>query len=168
MSGTVTRTFRASASDAGERLDSYLTGQGAGPSRSFLQKLIADGRVLVNGRPAKASLRLESGDYVTVDVPEPEPMDAIPQDIPVEILYEDADVVVVNKPRGLVVHPAAGNRDGTLVNALLARCGQLSGIGGVIRPGIVHRIDKDTSGVLVIAKNDRAHLNLPISSRSIP
>lgn len=165
MAAQTTKTFKADEASAGERLDTYLTLQGAGPSRSFLQKVIAGGGVFVNGRPARASYRLVAEDVVEVNLPDPVPLDVLPQTIPIEVLYEDADLVVVNKPRGMVVHPAAGNFDGTLVNALLARCGRLSGIGGVIRPGIVHRIDKDTSGVLMVAKNDLAHVNLAAQLR---
>lgn len=160
MGTMTTKTFRAEPDSAGERLDAYLALKGAGPSRSFLQKIISDGCVLVNGKTVKASYRLVGDDIIVVHVPPLKSADARPQDIPLDIVYEDADLVVVNKPRGMVVHPAAGNPDGTLVNALLAHCEHLSGIGGVLRPGVVHRIDKDTSGILVVAKNDRAHLHL--------
>ncbi len=123
-------------------------------------KIIKDGGVLVNGKAAKASYRLAGDEELLVSYEEPVPAEAIPQNIPLVILYEDEHLIVVNKPRGMVVHPAAGNSDGTLVNALLGHCKNLSGIGGVLRPGIVHRLDKDTSGVMVVAKSDVAHLGL--------
>lgn len=144
----------------GERIDVLLSRQDWAPSRAFVQKLLKDKKVFVNGTPVKASYRPETGDMIVVEVHPPEPAGVIPQPLPLEILYEDEDLVVVNKPRGMVVHPAAGNWDKTLVNALLAHCRELSGVGGVIRPGIVHRLDKDTSGVLVAAKNDFSHLAL--------
>jgi 23S rRNA pseudouridine1911/1915/1917 synthase len=145
---------------AGERVDRFLSRAGVWPSRSFVQKVLAAGGVSLRGKCLKPSYRLEPGDQLEVSWQDPQPLAAVPEAIPVPILYEDADLVVVDKPRGLVVHPAAGNHHGTLVNALLAHCRDLSGIGGVIRPGIVHRLDKDTSGVLVVAKNDFAHLDL--------
>ena len=146
---------------AGRRLDSVLPRLHAGVSRSAFDRLLADGRVALNGAPCGKSARLKEGDTVTLTVPPPAPARALPQDIPLDIVYEDADLLIVNKPQGMVVHPAAGNPDGTLVNALLFRChGSLSGIGGVLRPGIVHRIDKDTSGLLMVAKNDRGHRSL--------
>lgn len=142
------------------RLDQYLAAHLPELSRSRIQSLIKSGDVLVNGSPAKPKNPVSRGDSITVRIPEPEPAEAQPQDIPLDILYEDEDVVVINKESGMVVHPAAGNPDGTIVNALLHHCGDLSGIGGVERPGIVHRLDKDTSGCLVIAKNDGAHQSL--------
>ena len=142
------------------RLDQYLAAHLPELSRSRIQSLIKSGDVLVNGSPAKPKSPVSRGDSITVSIPEPEPAEALPQDIPLDILYEDEDVVVINKESGMVVHPAAGNPDGTIVNALLHHCGDLSGIGGVERPGIVHRLDKDTSGCLVIAKNDGAHQSL--------
>ena len=142
------------------RLDQYLAAHLPELSRSRIQSLIKSGDVLVNGSPAKPKNPVSRGDSITVRIPEPEPAEAQPQDIPLDILYEDEDVVVINKESGMVVHPAAGNPDGTIVNALLHHCGDLSGIGGVERPGIVHRLDKDTSGCLVIAKNDAAHQSL--------
>ncbi len=146
---------------SGERLDSFIARSADGISRSSAQKLIENGNVLVNGSVAGKSLKLREGDRVEIDVPEPAAADILPENIPLDIVYEDADVIVVNKPKGMVVHPAAGNYTGTLVNALLYHCGDsLSGINGEIRPGIVHRIDKDTSGLLVAAKNDRAHIFL--------
>ena len=129
-------------------------------TRSAVQHDIQEGRVTRNGKPAKANTKVKEGDVFQVQVLPPVDLEARPENIPLDILYEDQDVIVVNKPRGMVVHPAAGNPDGTLVNALLYHCRDLSGINGVIRPGIVHRLDKDTSGVMICAKNDRAHLSL--------
>jgi 23S rRNA pseudouridine1911/1915/1917 synthase len=138
----------------GLRLDVFLA-EASGLVRNQVKRLIEDGCVLVNDRvPSKAGLKLEAGARVQFEEPDPEPGELIAQDIPLNILYEDSDLLVLNKPPGLVVHPAAGNRDGTLVNALLFHCGDLQGIGGVIRPGIVHRLDKDTSGAMVVAKNE--------------
>ena len=142
---------------AGERLDRYLAGAVPGLSRSQAQRLIDDGHVQVAGRQAKANLALKDGDHVSIELPAPVPTSAQPEDIPVPVLYEDADLVVVNKPAGMVVHPAAGHNSGTLVNALLHHVDDLSGIGGELRPGIVHRLDKGTSGVMVVAKHDAAH-----------
>ncbi|MBR1760986.1 MAG: RluA family pseudouridine synthase [Schwartzia sp.] len=144
----------------GERLDVFLARMDDTLSRSYIQRLISEGRVEIRGRAVKASYRLTMGEAVTVDVPEPENVDVEPEEIPLDILYEDQDVVVVNKARGMVVHPAAGVFHGTLVNALLAHCDDLSGINGALRPGIVHRLDKETSGVMVAAKNDAAHRSL--------
>ena len=140
-----------------ERLDSFISRSVPELTRSAAARLIDNGCATVNGQKQKASLKLKGGDSVTVIVPPPVPAEPQPQEIPIEVLYEDPDVIVINKGAGMVVHPGAGNEDGTLVNALLAHCKDLSGIGGELRPGIVHRIDKDTSGVLVIAKSDRAH-----------
>lgn len=152
------RRFTTEEAQAGERLDKALAFWCPDESRSALQKLLEGGMVARNGRPAGKHDRLRAGDVVDVRFPDPVPDIAVAQDIPLDIVYEDADVLVVNKPQGMVVHPGAGNPDGTLVNALLYHCGDsLSGIGGVLRPGIVHRIDKDTSGLLMVAKNDRAH-----------
>ena len=148
--------------DSAIRLDSYLS-ERADLARSFFEKLIASGRVTVNGQAAKKSRRLTAGDVVVCVLPSPdelEPAEAVPQDIPLDVVYEDAYLIVVNKSKGMVVHPAPGNPDGTLVNALLYHCGDLSGINGVLRPGIVHRIDRDTSGLLVAAKTDAAHIGL--------
>ena len=142
------------------RLDVFLSREIAGLSRNQAQKLIADGRVLVNSKPGKAKMRLDAHDLISCDVPAPVELAAEPENIPLDIIYEDSDLLVVNKPRGMVVHPAHGNYSGTLVNALLAHCRDLSGINGVLRPGIVHRIDKDTSGLLVVAKNDLSHREL--------
>lgn len=143
-----------------ERLDSFISRSVPELTRSAAARLIDNGCATVNGQKQKASLKLKGGDAVTVIVPPPTPAEPQPQEIPLEVLYEDPDVIVINKGAGMVVHPGAGNEDGTLVNALLAHCKDLSGIGGELRPGIVHRIDKDTSGVLVIAKSDRAHTAL--------
>lgn len=141
-----------------ERLDKFLSAMLPDQSRSYLQKIIKDGNVLVNGEPKKSSYRLEDGDEVTADLPELKSPDIEPENIPLDILYEDESILMVNKPKGMVVHPSAGHYTGTLVNAVLWHCqGQLSGINGVSRPGIVHRIDKDTTGVLVVCKNDAAH-----------
>lgn len=143
---------------AGERLDAYLARSVPDLSRSGAQKLLEDGNVTLNGKKAKKNDRLNPGDQVCVEIPEPQPVDIVAKDIPLEIVYEDGDVLVINKPKGLVVHPAAGHQDDTLVNGLLfAKAGSLSGINGELRPGIVHRIDKDTSGLLAVAKNDLAH-----------
>ncbi len=143
-----------------ERLDSFLSFCLPDISRSQIKKLIDDNLVLVNGQTAKASLKLKGDEQIEVTLPEPEPIEAIPQEIPLDILFEDSAVVVINKPAGMVVHPAAGHATGTLVNALLHHCEDLAGIGGELRPGIVHRIDKDTSGILVITKNDSSHQQL--------
>jgi 23S rRNA pseudouridine1911/1915/1917 synthase len=142
---------------AGERLDRYLADAVPGLSRSQAQRLIDEGHVRVEGRTAKANLAVKAGDVVHVALPDPEPATAVAEDIPVPILYEDADLVVVDKPAGMVVHPAAGHSSGTLVNALLHHVDDLSGVGGELRPGIVHRLDKGTSGVMVVAKHDAAH-----------
>ncbi len=154
-----TDTWKIPDEAVGERLDRFAA-QMSGMTRSAIQSLADDGAVTVNGRKAPKNYRLRSGDEVTVAVPEPTVYEARPENIPLDIVYEDADLLVVNKPKGMVVHPAAGNYDGTLVNALLYHCHDLSGINGVLRPGIVHRIDKDTSGLLIVAKNDRAHQGL--------
>ena len=152
--------LNATADDAGKRLDQFAAQSGE-LTRSALTRLIESGAVTVNGKSVAKNYRVREGDSVEIALPEPEPCEAIPEDIPLDVIYEDDDLIVVNKPVGMVVHPAAGNPNGTLVNALLHHCGNsLSGIGGVIRPGIVHRIDKDTSGLLVVAKNDDAHLTL--------
>ena len=143
-----------------ERLDSFIARSVGALTRSAVQKLIDDGQVTVDGSPQKPSLKLKGGERIAVVIPEPAPSEATAEDIPLEILYEDSDIVVINKPAGMVVHPGAGTSGGTLVNALLGHCGDLSGIGGTVRPGIVHRIDKETSGVLVVAKNDHAHHSL--------
>ena len=156
-----TLEFTAAPADAGQRLDRWLAGQAGAPSRSALQGLMEAGFVRRNGAPANKKDKLAAGDRITLTLPDPQPIEAQPQDIPLDIVYEDDHLLVVNKPKGMVVHPAPGNPDGTLVNALLYHCrGQLSGVGGAIRPGIVHRIDKDTSGLLVVAKDDLTHQGL--------
>ncbi|MCI6352025.1 MAG: RluA family pseudouridine synthase [Firmicutes bacterium] len=156
----MTRELTAATEHAGIRLDAFLSADGA-LTRSQAARLIAEGRVRVNGKPAAKSARLSGGETVTVDVPQLRETALPPQDIPLDVVYEDDDVIVVNKPTGLVVHPAPGHPDGTLVNALLHHCGDsLSGIGGEKRPGIVHRIDRDTSGLIIAAKTDAAHLAL--------
>ena len=144
----------------GERLDVFLVRQQPELSRAHVQKIIASGEVLVDGSACKAKFKLKAGSSVSFKLPEAATIGVKPEDIPLDILYEDEDIIVVNKARGMVVHPAAGVDSGTLVNALLFHCHDLSGINGEIRPGIVHRLDKDTSGVMVAAKNDKAHLNL--------
>ena len=146
--------------DAGVRLDQFVT-RCADLTRSAAARLIEEEMVRVNGKTVAKNYKIAKGDTLEIFLPEPGPIEALPENIPLDIVYEDADIIVINKPVGMVVHPAAGNPTGTLVNALLYHCGaSLSGIGGVIRPGIVHRIDKDTSGLLVVAKNDEAHLDL--------
>lgn len=151
-------SLRTSPEHAGQRLDSFLAASLPELTRSAAARLIADGQAAVNGKPAAKSCKLSGGETVTIALPDPEPVEALPQDIPLDVVYEDGDVIVVNKPAGLVVHPAPGHPDGTLVNALLYHCGgSLSGVGGALRPGIVHRIDRDTSGLMIAAKNDAAH-----------
>ncbi|UUZ96068.1 RluA family pseudouridine synthase [Paenibacillus sp. P25] len=151
----------AAAEDAGERIDKFVSESvGEEVSRTQVQQWIKDGFVTVNGRTVKPNYKLSEADRLELTVPEPEELDLTPEPIPLEIVYEDSDVIVVNKPRGLVVHPAPGHYSGTLVNALMYHCKDLSGINGVMRPGIVHRIDKDTSGLLMAAKNDMAHASL--------
>ncbi len=151
-------SLTAASEDRGARLDSFLASRIPELTRSAAARLIETGRVTVAGRTAAKSCRLEGGELVEAELPDPEPTQALPQDIPLDVVYEDEDVIVVNKPAGLVVHPAPGHPDGTLVNALLHHCGSsLSGIGGELRPGIVHRIDRDTSGLIIAAKNDAAH-----------
>lgn len=146
------------ADTPGERLDAFLARSIPELTRSAAQRLLEDGCVSVNGKPAKKNHRPNPGDEISVEIPEPQEVDIVAKDIPLEIVYEDQDVIVINKPKGLVVHPAAGHQDDTLVNGLLfAKAGELSGINGELRPGIVHRIDKDTSGLLAVAKNDLAH-----------
>lgn len=145
----------------GERIDLFLSNEIEALSRSFIQKLIANGKVTLNGEALSSKkVQVKSEDEIVVILPEPEMAEIVPEDIPIEIVYEDEDVIVVNKPAGMVVHPAPGHYTGTLVNALMFRAEQLSSINGVIRPGIVHRIDKDTSGLLMVAKNDKAHESL--------
>ena len=156
-----TRTLQVNPEDTGTRLDAWLAGQLPDVTRSAAARLCEEGRVTAAGKPLAKNYRLGGGEAVSVTLPDPEPVDVAPQDIPLDVVYEDSDVIVVNKPKGLVVHPAPGHPDGTLVNALLHHCGDsLSGIGGELRPGIVHRIDRDTSGLIIAAKNDKAHLAL--------
>ena len=149
------------ADTAGERLDAFLARSVDGLTRSSAQKLLEEGHVLRNGRPGKKNDKLNPGEEISVTIPEPKEVDIVAKEMPLDIVYEDEDVLVLNKPKGLVVHPAAGHQDDTLVNGLLhAMAGNLSGINGELRPGIVHRIDKDTSGLLAVAKNDLAHTML--------
>lgn len=143
------------------RLDSYIAKQNLDLSRSMIQKLLEEEKIIVNGKQAKASYKVQEGDYIKIEIDIPKEVKLEAQDIPIDIIYEDDDIIVVNKPKGLVIHPANGNPDGTLVNAIMALCkDSLSGIGGELRPGIVHRLDKDTSGLLIVAKNDKAHINM--------
>lgn len=148
-------TFKVKA-DQG-RIDKFLANELEGMSRSKIQLLIEEDNILVNNEPTKANYKVQANDEITVYIPEPEPIDVTPEDIPLDIVFEDEDVIIVNKPQGMVVHPSLGHNHGTLVNALLYHVDDLSGINGKIRPGIVHRLDKDTSGILVVAKNDDAH-----------
>ena len=144
-----------------KRIDSYIVDKNINLSRTAIKRLLDEGKILVNGKQEKPSYKPEVGDIITIEIMKPKEVELKPQDIPIDIIYEDKDIIVVNKPKGMVVHPANGNPDGTLVNAILAKCkDSLSGIGGEIRPGIVHRLDKDTSGLLIIAKNDQAHINM--------
>lgn len=161
-------TVTYQADQTGERLDVFLVRQQPDFSRAHVQKLLRDGGALVDGRVRKANYKLNGNEIITLTIPEAEPVEIKAEDIPLDILYEDEDIIVVNKARGMVVHPASGVNTGTLVNALLFHCHDLSGINGEIRPGIVHRLDKDTSGVMVCAKNDKAHINLAeqISTKS--
>ncbi len=163
-------SYRASESEAGLRLDKFLSEKPELPSRSYLQRLIEEGRVLVEKEPAKSNYRLRRGEEITVSVPEPKELSVEAEQMDLDILYEDEDVLVVNKPKGMVVHPAAGHESHTLVNGLLYHCrGKLSGINGVLRPGIVHRIDRDTTGLLLVCKNDVSHVSIAaqLSSHSI-
>lgn len=147
--------------EKGKRLDIYVSSQDKEITRTTAQRLIEEGNILVNGKKQKVSYKTCEKDIITIEKPEPKQIELKAQEIPIEIIYEDKDIIVVNKPKGMVVHPANGNPDGTLVNAVMAICkDSLSGIGGEIRPGIVHRIDKDTSGLLIVAKNDKAHVNM--------
>ncbi len=142
----------------GLRIDKYLSEVLTELSRSYIQKLIDEGHILVGGKPVKANLKIKADQTITLSLPEPKEAEIVPEELPLDILYEDKDLILINKQKGMVVHPAAGHTSGTLVNALLYHCqGELSGINGVLRPGIVHRIDKDTTGVMVVCKNDKAH-----------
>ena len=152
--------FKAEDDDIGTRIDRFLSDK-TGESRSYIARIIDEGLVSVSGRETSKNYKLSANDTVEVFMPEPEDADILPEDIPLDIVYEDSDIIVINKPQGMIVHPAPGIYNGTLVNALMYHCkDSLSGIGGVIRPGIVHRIDKDTSGLLVVAKNDESHVSL--------
>lgn len=147
--------------ESGKRLDSYVASQDEEITRTATQRLIEQGHILVNGKKQKVSYKVSKGDIISIEEVKVQPIELKAQEIPIEIIYEDNDIIVVNKPKGMVVHPANGNPDGTLVNAIMAICkDSLSGIGGEIRPGIVHRLDKDTSGLLIVAKNDKAHVNM--------
>ena len=157
----VTQEFEVDVADAEERLDKYLAGLFFQQSRSFLQRLIKEEQVLVNGRIVKANYRVCPGDIVSVTIPKAQEAAILPEDIPLDILYEDEDVLIVNKPKGMVVHPSVGHTSGTLVNAVLYHCrDSLSGINGELRPGIVHRIDMDTTGTLIVCKNDISHVKI--------
>ena len=148
-------------SDAGQRIDKLLSIQLTDFSRSYIQKLLSNRAVLIHGQPIKSNYKVTEGDYIQVEIPEPEVLDVQPENIPLDIVYEDTDILIINKPKGMVVHPAAGHYSGTLVNAILYHCqDDLSTINGVLRPGIVHRIDMDTTGLLVICKNNMAHQSL--------
>ena len=155
------KEYIVSQEEKEKRLDTYIPSVDTDITRTSAQRLIEDGNILVNGKNAKVSYKIQENDKISVEIPEPKQIELKAQDIPIEIIYEDSDIIVVNKPKGMVVHPANGNPDGTLVNAIMAICkDSLSGIGGEIRPGIVHRIDKDTSGLLIVAKNDNAHVKM--------
>lgn len=155
------KEYIVSQEEKGKRLDAYISSANTDITRTSAQRLIEDGNILVNGKNVKVSYKIQENDKISVEIPEPKQIELKAQNIPIEIIYEDSDIIVVNKPKGMVVHPANGNPDGTLVNAIMAICkDSLSGIGGEIRPGIVHRIDKDTSGLLIVAKNDNAHVKM--------
>ena len=155
------REFIVKKEEENTRIDSYLSRKNEDISRVAIQRLIEEEKILVNGKKVKPSYKIEEKDIITLDEQPPKEISLKAQEIPIEIIYEDKDIIVVNKPKGMVVHPANGNPDGTLVNCLMAICKEsLSGIGGEIRPGIVHRLDKDTSGIIIVAKNDKAHINM--------
>ena len=155
------KEYIVSQEEKGKRLDTYIPSVDTDITRTSAQRLIEDGNILVNGKNAKVSYKIQENDKISVEIPEPKQIELKAQNIPIEIIYEDSDIIVVNKPKGMVVHPANGNPDGTLVNVIMAICkDSLSVIGGEIRPGIVHRIDKDTSGLLIVAKNDNAHVKM--------
>ena len=154
-------TLQPNKEDAGKRIDAWLAANLEDMTRSAVQRLLEEGQVVCDGKQLAKNYKLNGSETLEVSLPDPEPVDVVPQDIPLDVVFEDGDVIVVNKPKGLVVHPAPGHPDGTLVNALLHHCGDsLSGIGGELRPGIVHRIDRDTSGLIIAAKNDFAHQRL--------
>ena len=153
--------YQVSDGQSGIRIDRYLSEMNEELSRSYIQKLLKEQKITVNGSAVKANYKVQEGDEISVAVPDIKEPDILPEDIPLDILYEDDDVLIVNKPKGMVVHPSAGHTSGTLVNAIMFHCkDNLSGINGVLRPGIVHRIDKDTTGALLVCKNDNAHRNL--------
>ena len=155
------REFIVKEENANNRIDAYLSSKNEDFSRVAIQRLIEEQKILVNGKKTKASYKVQRNDKITLEEEVPKEISLKAQEIPIEVIYEDHDIIVVNKPKGLVVHPANGNPDGTLVNAIMAICkDSLSGIGGELRPGIVHRLDKDTSGLLIVAKNDKAHINM--------
>jgi len=153
--------YRIKEEEQGIRLDKIISELEQESSRTAIQRMIEEGNILVNGKKVKTSYKVVEGDFITIQDEEPQETDLVPQDIPLNIIYEDDDILIINKEKGMVVHPGAGNPDGTLVNAIMAKCkDSLSGIGGKIRPGVVHRIDKDTSGLVIIAKNDKAHIDI--------
>lgn len=155
------KEFIVNKEESNNRIDSYLSQKSQDISRVTIQRLIQQGKILVNYKKIKSSYKVQENDKITMEEEKPREISLKAQEIPIEIMYEDKDIIVINKPKGMVVHPANGNPDGTLVNAIMAICkDSLSGIGGEIRPGIVHRLDKDTSGVLIVAKNDKAHINM--------
>ena len=155
-----TECFQISELEKGERIDVFLAKSMKETSRSNVQRLVAEGQATVNDKVVKTNYKLKEHDRIVVSIPEPQPLELMAENIPLTVVYEDEDIIVINKARGMVVHPATGNYSGTLVNALLEHCNDLSGINGVARPGIVHRLDKDTSGVMIAAKTDRAHIHL--------
>jgi len=165
----VEKTIELHVAEAGQRIDKYIADEIPELSRSVVQRLIKQGRATVGGEATKSSYRVEAGDEIVVRIPPPEPMEVKPETIPLDIVYEDEDIIVVNKPAGMVVHPAYGHRTGTLVNAVLAHCPDLAGVGDDLRPGIVHRLDKDTSGLIIVAKNDsaRRHLQRQFKRREV-
>ena len=147
--------------DKGQRLDTYIAKIDENITRTSAQRLIEEENILVNGKKQKVSYKIQNNDKITIEIPDPKQIELKAQNIPLDVIYEDSDIIVINKPKGMVVHPANGNPDGTLVNAILSRCkDSLSGIGGEIRPGIVHRLDKDTTGLLIVAKNDKSHVKM--------
>lgn len=152
--------FQVSEENKGERIDVFLAREMKDLSRSNVQRLVEKGQVTVNDKVVKTNYKLKGSEQIVVNIPKPESLELMAEDIPLDVVYEDDDIIVINKARGMVVHPATGNYSGTLVNALLEHCNDLSGINGVARPGIVHRLDKDTSGVMIAAKTDRAHISL--------
>ncbi len=154
------RVIELRVAEAGQRIDKYIAAEVPDLSRSLIQRLIREGLVTVNGAMTKASYRVKAGDEISIRVPPPEEMELVAEPIPLDIIYEDQDIIVVNKPAGMVVHPAYGHRSGTLVNAILAHCPELAGLDGTQRPGIVHRLDKDTSGLIIVAKNKAAKQSL--------